>query len=510
MVAASPNDRPQGGPTASHRLGQLQALTAALSASTTVADVGRVVTALARDALGARTASLWILDGDALVAVAHTGNTDEYLAPFLRIPLASDLPAARAVATRAPLWIEGSDDLVRTAPDVAAHVRATGEPRAFACLPLVVEGRVVGAVAWGYDLAHVFDDDEKAFVLTVAGHSALAIDRARLFEQTRAALEVAESANRARDEFFATLSHELRTPLNAVAGWASLLRDNRLPPERHAHAVDIIARNAQALEQLIADLLDMSRVLAGRLRLDVASFDLATVVTAALDGVRAAATTKSLRIDTDLDPIGASLEGDAKRIQQVVWNVASNAVKFSRAGGEVRVSLRREDGVAVLRVLDHGEGMTPEFLRHAFEPFRQADASFARKSGGLGLGLAISRRLVDLHGGTIEARSDGLGTGAEITVRLPLGDTSRSDASGTRSILRPTDRSGVLAGALVLVVEDEPDSRELLVEILERQGARVVSVASATEAIDAFHRATPAIVVSDVGLPGEDGMSLVR
>ncbi|HEY1695524.1 MAG TPA: ATP-binding protein [Polyangiaceae bacterium] len=486
MVAASPNDRPQGEPTASHRLAQLQALTAALSAATTVAEVGRVVTSLARDALGARTASLWVVDGDALVAVAQTGDFDADLAPFQQIRLASDVPAARVVATGTPLWGEGP------------------------CLPLFVEHRVAGVVAWGFDREHVFGDDEKAFVLTVAGHSALAIDRARLFEETRAALDAAENANRAKDEFFATLSHELRTPLNAISGWSSLLRSNRLPADRRDHAVEVIARNARTLEDLIADLLDMSRILAGRLRLDVAPFDLASVVADALDGLRTAAASKSLRIETELDPLGGYLDGDARRIEQVVWNLASNAVKFSRPGGEVRVSLRPEEGAAVLRVLDHGEGMTPEFLRGAFEPFHQADAGFARKSGGLGLGLAISRRLVQLHGGTIEARSDGPGTGAEITVRLPLGAAGPGDASGTRAILRPTGRAEVLRGTLVLVVEDEPDSRELVVEILERHGARVTGVASADDAVAAFLRVPPAIVLSDVGLPGEDGLSLVR
>jgi signal transduction histidine kinase/ActR/RegA family two-component response regulator len=325
---------------------------------------------------------------------------------------------------------------------------------------------------------------------------------------TRSLRESHESlaaANRLKDEFLATLSHELRTPLNAIRGWTALLRD--MPPDspRLARGLDVIDRNAKAQADLVSDLLDMSRVIRGTLRLDPSRIDLADVVRTAIDTLRPAAEAKRVVFDVHL--ISCVITADPGRMQQVAANLLSNAVKFTPPGGVVTISLARRATEVELVVSDTGEGIPADFLPHVFEPFRQADAGPARPHGGLGLGLAIVRRLVELHGGSVSAGAREKGPGACFVVRLP---TIR--AAETAEFLPPdeTVRPSALEALRVLVVEDHEDTRELVAAVLEDHGARVDTAASASEGFEMFRGGAPDIVVADIGLPGEDGYSLIR
>ena len=328
---------------------------------------------------------------------------------------------------------------------------------------------------------------------------------AESLESERAARTASEHANRLKDDFVAAVSHELRTPLNAILGWADLLRRASVGPDKLARGLEVIARNARAQGQIVDDLLDLSRITAGKVHLELAHEDLSGIVEAAVDGQRNAALAKRLEIHTELAPTAALV--DAARIQQVVWNLLSNAIKFTPEGGRIEVSVApRDEGWGVLRVRDTGEGIDAEFLPHMFERFRQADPSLARLHGGLGLGLAISRHLVELHGGNIRAHSEGRGRGAEITVTLP------SPPAGRNGALRDNGAGPApsLMGMTVLVVDDEPDAREVAQRILEEHGASVMVAASAAEAQETLRAGTPSVIVSDIGMPGIDGYELLR
>jgi CheY-like chemotaxis protein len=335
-------------------------------------------------------------------------------------------------------------------------------------------------------------------------------EREALLASERAARADAERASRIKDEFVATLSHELRTPLNAIQGFAQLLRrTSARTPEKIDHGLDVIERNARLLGQLISDLLDVSRIVAGKIRLEPAPLALASAVETALEGLRAAADQKGVAIRASLDDTDAAVLGDAGRLVQVVSNLVSNAVKFTPRGGHVDVALTAADGRAVIAVTDDGQGIDPEFLPHIFDRFRQADASTARRHGGLGLGLSIVKHLVELHGGGVRAESLGIGRGARFVVELPLLEDGAS-ARAPRS--RTAVRAGAapLAGVRVLVVEDEPDAREIARRVLEESGAAVTAVASAGEALASLAVLPPDVLVSDIGMPEMDGYELIR
>jgi signal transduction histidine kinase/CheY-like chemotaxis protein len=324
-------------------------------------------------------------------------------------------------------------------------------------------------------------------------------------------------ANQLKDEFLATVSHELRTPLNAILGWASMLRRGKLDAAAAARALGIIERNAKAQAQLVEDLLDVSRIISGKLRLDVRPNDLTLVIKAAIDSVQHAADAKSIQLQMVLDPAASYIQGDAARLQQVVWNLLSNAIKFTPAGGLVQVRLDRTGSQAQITVTDTGEGINPEFLPHVFDRFQQADATKTRRHGGLGLGLAIVRHIVELHGGDVEAHSLGLGQGASFSVRLPLAAARTtgplpalpSEGASRKEALTTTD-SGVLYGLRVLAVDDEPDTRGMVKAVLEQYGADVMTVASARDAFEALPGYKPDVLVCDIGMPGEDGYSLIH
>jgi len=343
-------------------------------------------------------------------------------------------------------------------------------------------------------------------------------ETARALADEKLARRAAEEAGRTRDEFLAIVSHELRTPLTAMLGWVQLLRTESLPPEKQAKALETIERNARAQAQLIEDLLDVSRVIAGQLRIEVMPVEMRPIVEAALETVQPAALARDVRIQPML-ATDAIVLGDAARLQQIVWNLVSNAVKFTPRGGHVQVVLRLDESAVELAVSDSGKGIAPDFLPHVFDRFRQAEGATTRSSGGLGLGLSIVRELVGIHGGTVSVASDGVGHGATFKVRLPI-SASRSREPAPSRLARTVEPALLtfqqqltcppdLEGLHVLVVDDDPDTREMLGELFERCKANVTAVSSAAEALAAVRKRVPDLLLSDIGMPGEDGFSLI-
>jgi PAS domain S-box-containing protein len=340
----------------------------------------------------------------------------------------------------------------------------------------------------------------------VTAHIQLELERDRLLQQEQTAREEAERANRIKDEFLAVLSHELRSPLNPILGWSRLLQNNKLDEARTKQALTTIERNAKLQAELIEDLLDVSRILQGKLSLTVSPVHLASTIKAAIETVRLAAEAKSIALETNLDTEIGLVSGDATRLQQVVWNLLSNAVKFTPASGLVTVQLEQVDHQACITVSDTGKGIAPDFIPYVFDYFRQADSATTRKFGGLGLGLAIVRHLVELHGGTIGADSPGEGLGATFTVNLPLMQTSPTVEQGPQLSLQ----SLTLQGINVLVVDDETDTRDFIEFLLQQFGARVTTASSAAAALTALMRVQPDVLLSDIGMPDVDGYMLMQ
>lgn len=342
--------------------------------------------------------------------------------------------------------------------------------------------------------------------------------REQLLASERAARAEAERAGRMKDEFLATLSHELRTPLNAVVGWAQILRRGVSSPEDLKQGLETIERNARVQAQIIEDLLDMSRIISGKVRLDVQRLDLASIVQAAIDTSRPAGDAKDIVIRAVLDPHAGLVSGDPNRLQQVLWNLLSNAIKFTPKGGKVQILLERVNSHLELSVSDNGEGIKPEFLPHVFDRFRQADASTTRRHGGLGLGLAIVKQIVELHGGSVQVKSPGAGLGTTFIISLPVvvlrteaGDAGarRHPRSGPTDAIE-FDMCGSIKDLRVLVVDDEPDARLLVQRLLEECEATVITAESAEQAVNAVLHHRPDVIVSDVGMPDEDGYSMIR
>jgi len=343
----------------------------------------------------------------------------------------------------------------------------------------------------------------------------MAHERERLLASEKESRRLAEEANRLKDEFLATVSHELRSPLNAITGWASLLRGGKLTEEQASRAIETILRNARAQNQLISDLLDISRIVSGRLRLDIRPFVLIAVIEAAIEVSRPASDAKGIRLEVFLDPAAGPVSGDPDRLQQVFWNLLSNAIKFTPRGGRVQVRLQRINSHVEIVVSDTGLGITPDLLPLIFRRFQQGDSSTTREHGGLGLGLAIVRHLVELHGGTVAARSEGKGKGAEFTVQLPLSITAlSSDLDETRAHPTMGGNAGgstpSLTGLRILFVDDEPEAREVISTILSQAGAEVATAASVQEALYLVDQWKPQVLISDIGMPNEDGYALIR
>ena len=407
--------------------------------------------------------------------------------------------------------------LVSTAetPEQLGVMRRLG-PCSQMVVPLRIGTTTFGSITLARsDSERRYDSPDLLLAEDLTRRAAAAIDNARLYELSRTERARAEVATRTKDEFVAMVSHELRTPLNVIMGWVRLLRSGSLSDATREQALEVVERNANAQSQLVADLLDISRVITGKIRIDPAQLDLENLVSLVLEDARFAFETKRLQLHVDFADVPTVMRGDGERLRQVVWNLLLNAIKFTPKGGHVWVSLRRVDSDLELVIRDSGMGISAEIMPFIFENFRQHDSKTTRAHGGLGIGLSIAKHLVDLHGGAIEAHSAGEGQGASFTVRLPVSPLI-SATVGVGKVLatkkRPAEmaRPTGLAGLSVLVVDDEDDARELLHIVLESCDAQVYDASSANEALAAIQREKIDVLISDIGMPGEDGYSLIR
>ncbi|QLE48746.1 GAF domain-containing protein [Nostoc sp. C057] len=494
------------------RIARLQSITAALSESLTPAQVSEVIVEQSMAALKASSALVALLNENKteLEIVRAVGYNQELVDAWRLFPIDSPSPLAEAVRTGQPAWAESKQNRIARYPHLA-EAYAQYDIDAWISIPLMVEGSAVGGITLGFIQLQELSEEDQAFILAVAQQCAQAIARAHLYEAERTARNAAESANRIKDEFLAVLSHELRTPLNPILGWTKLMRSRKLDQATSDRALETIERNAKLQTQLIEDLLDVSRILQGKLNLNFGPINLVSVIEAAIETVRLSAQAKSIEIQTILESGVGQVLGDGNRLQQVIWNILSNAIKFTPSGGQVKIKLGQVGSQVQICVTDTGKGIAPEFLPYVFDYFRQADGATTRKFGGLGLGLAIVRHLVELHGGTVQVESLGEEKGATFTVRLPcLQDESKGikDKINTSSLL--PDQSLPLSGLKILVVDDDADMREFLPFMLEQYGATVTAVASAIAALTALSQSQPNLIISDIGMPEMDGYMLMR
>ncbi|NUQ75595.1 MAG: response regulator [Polyangiaceae bacterium] len=414
-----------------------------------------------------------------------------------------------------------TDDVLASVACNEEHLRLLRElgSTSGVVVPLAVSGRVIGAMmllCW--ESGRCFTHRDVALAEEIGRFVAVAIEHAEDFQAAKHERSRAEQANRLKDEFLAVVSHELRTPLNAVLGWTRMLRAGNVDTGRTAKALAMIERNTLAQAQLIEDLLDVGRIVAGKMRLTICPVHLPHVIAAAVDSMRPAADAKEILLEEDIDPEASPVMGDSSRLQQIAFNLINNAVKFTSRRGCVKIILRRVDRCVELAVEDTGRGIPRDFLPHVFERFRQAESSMTKSQGGLGLGLAIVKHLVELHGGSIEALSEGEGKGTTVIVRLPIGplrimmDEVETSARPSWPPSQPLSFgcTPALDGLTVLVVDNEPNTVSLLRALLEQSKARVLTAASAAEAMTIVHESRPSAIVADVALPGEDGCSLLR
>ena len=413
-------------------------------------------------------------------------------------------------------------DDVKQDPRYGQNAPHHGMPRghlpvtSYLAVPVVSRtGAAIGGLFLGHEKPGMFGERLEPIMAGIAAQLAIAIDNARLLDEEQRARAAAEAASRAKDEFLAVLSHELRTPLNAVYGWAHILRSGDLRGDAVTRALDIIMRNANAQVQLIDDMLDVSRIVTGKMRLDVHAVDLKAVVEAAIDAVRPAADAKELRVQVVLDPQAFGIAGDPDRLQQVVWNLLINAVKFTARGGRIQVLLQRESSHVEISVSDTGQGIAPDVLPHVFERFQQGDSTSTRRHTGLGLGLALVRHLVELHGGTVQAASAGEGQGATFTVKLPIAIARADEPAQPRPVSErlsqtPPVTGQALRGLRILVVDDDRDGLEMVATMLMNSGAEVRTCPSAAEGLDAMRTWRPDVLISDIEMPREDGYSFIR
>ncbi|HMI85460.1 MAG TPA: GAF domain-containing protein, partial [Polyangiaceae bacterium] len=450
------------------------------------------------------------------LAMAHIDPAKVQLARELAEKYPPDPKAATGVPNvlrtgRSELYSDVPESLLEAGARDAEHLRILRELRLRSgmIVPLIARGKVLGAMTFVYaDANRRYAEDDLEFAETLAQRCAVAIDNARLYAAETRARKNADLASEAKDEFLATVSHELRTPLTAIMGWAKLLASPVLNEAKRSRALETIDRNTVAMAELIDDLLDMSRIVSGRLRIDRHAVDLAHVLRSAIDSIAPTADAKQIRITPLFDADSAVLAGDPGRLQQVFWNLLSNAVKFTPRGGSVDVVLQRVDLSAEIRVTDSGRGIAPDFLPYIFDPFRQEDATSTRARGGLGLGLAIARRLVELHGGNIAVQSHGDGRGATFTVTLPLSAVAATMTDAQDSA-RAVTKARDLSGIHVLVVDDHADARDLIRAVLETSGAKVDTAGDVDEAMLVFTQRIPDVLISDIGMPGQDGYDLI-
>jgi signal transduction histidine kinase/ActR/RegA family two-component response regulator len=451
------------------------------------------------------------------LAVAHVDPEKLHLAEVLhaKYPEPRDAMggAWQVIRTAAPTMMsEIPDALLAAAARDEEHLRLLRGigVTSFICVPLLMRGRAFGALSFvSAESRRRYGAADLRFAQDVASRAALAVENARVYQQ-------ASDANRLKDEFLGTLSHELRTPLNAILGYARMLRRGVFSDRaKQARAIEILERNAQALAQIVEDVLDVSRIISGKLHLNIQPVDLGAVIEDAVATVLPAADAKGVRLDVGADHAAPRVPGDAERLQQVVWNLLANAVKFTPKEGTVSIRLEHGHQHARVVVSDTGRGIAPGFLPHLFERFRQFDSRFSREHGGLGLGLAIAHEIVQSHGGSIKARSEGEGRGATFTVTLPIvaGVTvapAAAVAAGTEAGETPLSIRGRLAGVRVLVVDDEDDARALVQAIVEEAGGIATTAASGAHALQRLDAELPDVMVADLGMPGMDGLALIE
>ncbi|MCW5313301.1 AAA family ATPase [Nostoc sp. KVJ3] len=494
------------------RIARLQSITSALSESLTPIQVSEVIVEQSMAALGASCALVALLNENKaeLEIVRAVGYNQDLVEAWRYFPIDSPSPLAEAVRTGQPIWAESKQKRIARYPHLA-EAYAQYEIDAWISIPLMVEGLAFGGITVGFCKLQELNGEDQAFILAVAQQCAQAIARAHLYEAELTARNAAESANRIKDEFLAVLSHELRTPLNPILGWAKLMRTRKLDRATTDRALETIERNAKLQTQLIEDLLDVSRILQGKLNLNFGQINLVSVIEAAIETVRLSAQAKSIEIQTIFASGVGLVLGDGNRLQQVIWNILSNAIKFTPTGGQVKIKLEQVGSQVQIRITDTGKGIAPEFLPYVFDYFRQADGATTRKFGGLGLGLAIVRHLVELHGGTVQAESLGEAQGATFIVRFPyLENESKGikDTKNNSSIQR--NQSLPLFGLKILVVDDDADMREFLPFMLKQYGATITTVASAIAALTALSQSQPNLIISDIGMPEMDGYMLMR
>jgi signal transduction histidine kinase/ActR/RegA family two-component response regulator len=512
-----------------NRLGQT------LGAELDIHKIVQAVTDAATDISGAHFGSFFynVLDqrGASYMLYTLSGVTAEAFAHFT-MPRATDLfgPTFRGEGTILSANVKEDARYGKNSPYYGmpeGHLPVTS----YLAIPVISRtGEVYGGLFFGHPEENAFKERDARIIEGLSAQSAVAMDNARLFDVAQRArteaeqnaeekerlFQAAQESSRLKDEFLATVSHELRTPLTAILGWAHLLRGGQLDEKGATNALETIERNARTQSQLIEDLLDVSRIITGKLRLDVRPVDPNSFIESAIEAVRPAAEAKSVRVQRIMDTGVVSVAGDPIRLQQVVWNLLSNAIKFTPRGGRVQIMLERVNSHVEIVVSDSGAGIEPDFLPYVFDRFRQADQRNTRHHGGLGLGLAIARHIVEMHGGTVKAESPGVGQGATFTVLLPVAAVYQSEDLSGR--VHPTARDTYpsydcperLDGLLVLIVDDEPDTREMLKAGLGQCGARITAVSSASEALAAIEADVPHLLISDIGMPDEDGYELIK
>lgn len=429
------------------------------------------------------------------------------------MPVTSQGPNSRAVRTGQVVITNNYMKVQRGHPTVVVGPDNGLRPETSMAVPMAVMGRIIGTIEVQSYQPKVYRPEHVTAMSMAANLTAVAIENVRLLKLERTARQAAEESNRLKDEFLATVSHELRTPLTAILGWSRLLEDGSVDDGVKKQAIETICRNAKAQAQIVDDILDVSRIITGNLYLDLHPLELAPVVKNAINVVRPTADAKGIRIDARLDATPAMVSGDTNRLQQVIWNLLSNAVKFTNSGGRVTVRLSQVGSTVEIRVSDTGQGISREFMPYVFDRFRQADSTTTRQHGGLGLGLAIARHLVEIHGGAIKAESAGEGRGATFTIRLPVIDAAVKSAA---PFIDAREQSGapvpaqLLSGVNVLLVDDDSDTLKLMTTALTRRQATVTAVSSAGEAIKAIRRRRPDVLVSDIAMPDEDGYGLIE
>jgi signal transduction histidine kinase/ActR/RegA family two-component response regulator len=494
------------------RITQLQSVTASLAEDLTPSQIASVVITSGVSALGANAGIVSVLnqEGTELSVLHVMGYFQTIIDAGFSYPANSATPIADSISLRSPIIIETLAEWEQRYPQFNERLTIGGNG-ALAAFPLIVDQKVLGGFELSFSNARNLTQNDQDFILALTQQCAQALERSQLYKAERIAREQAESANRVKDEFLAVLSHELRTPLNPILGWARLLRSRTFSPAKTSQALEPIERNALIQTQLIEDLLDVSRILQGKLSLNKATINLESTIRAALETVRLSAEAKAITIQTTYTAGVGQVSGDGNRLQQVMWNLLSNAVKFTPSGGTVKVHLTQIDAYAQIQITDTGKGINPDFLPHVFDYFRQADSATTRKFGGLDLGLAIVRQIIELHGGTIAATSPGEEQGATFTIQIPIiAPTELEEAIVEDNLFSNESLSNSLSGLKILVVDDERDSREYVAFVLEDQGATVVMAANAKEALEIYEQSPPDFLISDIGMPDMDGYALMR